>query len=142
MNVRSQSMERIRQLNPVLPDIIVSQLVMFAVGEIVILLCAPYKMALALGYAAGIIYVIFSVVNITLVLDKAVYYEERGAMARTLGGYFLRIFVLGIVEVILYQAGGLPSVFMSLAAMATMKVSAYLQPFTHKIIKKLNKKGG
>lgn len=135
-------MERIRQINPVLPDLVISQIVLMILGETIILLLLPNKLEISIGYAVGIIYVIFSFINITLVLEKAMYYEERGATVRTVSGYFLRFILLIVIEIIMYYLLGLNAVFAVLIAMLSMKVSAYLQPLTHKVIKKLNRKGG
>lgn len=134
-------MERLKQLNPILPDLMVSQLAVLVLGELIILALLPYKFALALGWILGTIFVIFSLIHMAKVWERAVYYEEKGAMVRTVGGYFVRLLVLFVLFVAVYFAGGLHGVFSMILSIFTMKVSAYLQPFTHKFMTIMQRKG-
>ena len=121
-------MERLRSLNPVLPDMLLLQTLFLAVGEILIFVIGINVTSIAAGYAGGIIYSMISMYHMASVIDKAVYYEEKGAVARTLGGFFIRVLVLCIMEIVLCYAGGVTAMFASIAAMFTTKVSAYIQP--------------
>lgn len=135
-------MERLRQLNPVLPDIMISQLALLAAGELLIACLNTGRLAIGIGYAAGVIYSVVSAIHMASVMEKAMYYEEKGAVVRTVGGYLIRIAALFVIEFALYCVGGVISMFASLAAMFTMKVSAYFQPVTHKLLNKIKGKGG
>ncbi|MEE0058015.1 MAG: hypothetical protein U0J42_06805 [[Bacteroides] pectinophilus] len=135
-------MERLRSLNPVLPDMLLLQTLFLAVGEILIFVIGINVTSIAAGYAGGIIYSMISMYHMASVIDKAVYYEEKGAVARTLGGFFIRVLVLLIMEIVLYYAGGVMAMFASIAAMFTTKVSAYIQPVTNKFLHKIKRKGG
>lgn len=135
-------MGRLKQLNPVLPELIIMQFILLVAGVAVIIFAGINAFAVSLGYAAGSIYSVVAIIHMAVIIDRAVYYEEKGAVARTVGGYFARLFMLLVIEVLLYQAGGVTSVFASMAGMFTVKVSAYLQPFTHKLFKKIKGKGG
>ena len=93
--------ERLRSLNPVLPDMLLLQTLFLAVGEILIFVIGINVTSIAAGYAGGIIYSMISMYHMASVIDKAVYYEEKGAVARTLGGFFIRVLVLFIMEIVL-----------------------------------------
>ena len=133
--------ERLRSLNPVLPDMILLKTMFLAVLEILKLDIGINVTSIAAGYAGGIIYSMISMYHMASVIDKAVYYEEKGAVARTLGGFFIRVLVLFIMEIVLSYAGGVPAMFASIAAMFTTKVSAYIQPVTNKFLHKIKIKG-
>lgn len=135
-------MERIRQLNSVLPDLIATQFIWLIIGSAAIVCAGINVPSILPGYAVGSIYSAVSIVHMAVIMNKAMYYEEKGAVARTLGGYFVRLFLLFAMEAVLYFAGGISSVFASIAGMFMMKVSAYIQPFTHKLFKKIKGKGG
>lgn len=135
-------MERLKRLNPVLPELIIAQFVWMVVGTAGIICVGINALSISLGYIAGSIYSIVSIIHMAVIMDRAMYYEEKGAVARTLGGYFARLFMLLVVEVILYTACGIDAVFASIAGIFMMKVSAYIQPFTNKLFKKIKGKGG
>ena len=135
-------MERLKHLNKALPDMIVSQAVLLVTGEIIILCAGINVFAIGTGYAAGIIYSVVALIHMAVVMDRAMYYEEKGAVARTVGGYFVRLLILIVIEAVLYLTGGITAMFASMAALFTVKVSAYTQPFTHNLIKKFKRKGG
>lgn len=134
--------ERLRSLNPALPDMLLLQVIFLIIGEILIFVVGINVAAMAAGYAGGVIYSMISMYHMASVIDKAVYYEEKGAVARTLGGFFIRMLILLIMEIVLYYACGVTAMFASIAAMFTTKVSAYIQPVTNKFLHKINRKGG
>lgn len=135
-------MERLKHLNQALPEMIISQAVLLVIGEVIILCVGINTFAVGTGYAAGIIYSVISLIHMAVVMDRAMYYEEKGAVTRTVGGYFVRLLIFAAVEAALYKAGGVTAMFSSIAALFTVKVSAYIQPFTHSLLKKIKGKGG
>lgn len=136
-------MGRLKSLNPVLPDLMITLIGLLALGETVIVLFLPLKRELALGYATGALYSMAALIHMTVVLDRAVYYEDKGAIARTIGGFLVRTLIFILLECLMYLAGDVTAMLaMLISSMFTMKVSAYLQPFTHRVLEKLNRKGG
>jgi hypothetical protein len=129
-------MGKLRSLNPVLPELIFAHAIMLVAGELVIVLFLPHKAALGAGWLVGTLYAVFSLVNMAENLDKAAYSQQKQAVIYVIGGYLVRLLVMLLLEAALFYVWDLPGMFSGLAAMFSMKVSAHMQPLTHKLILK------
>lgn len=131
--------ERMKELNEALPDILVLDLIYLILGEAVIFLVLPEPRIYAVGFFAGVLYAVFGTFHMSFRIRKVVY--GRTNSSRTLVvGYFLRLAVMLALFAVLYIFN-IGDLLCTLIGMFAMKVSAYLQPFTHRAISKICKKG-
>lgn len=140
MNDRCNEMtERMRELNEALPDILLLDLVYLILGEAVILLFVPKPFVYAFGFFAGVLYAVFGAFHMSFRIRRVVY--GRANSSRTLVvGYFVRLAVMLVLFAVLYIFN-MGDLVCALIGMFAMKVSAYLQPFTHRVFSKIYKKG-
>ena len=131
-------LSKIRGLNEALPGVFLLDVVYLLIGELIILLFVPDKRLCAVGFLAGVIYSVFCSVQMSYKIRKVVF-GMASATKTYLLGYFLRLAVMIVLFAILYilDWGDLLSALMG---MFSMKVSAYLQPFTDKFLTKIKKR--
>ena len=120
-------LEKIKELNEALPEVLLVDLLYLVIGEIVILVCFS-DILYATGFLAGVLYSVFSSFQMSFKIRKVVY----------LLGYFIRLAVMFILFAALYIFN-LGNLVCALIGMFAMKVSAYLQPFTHRLTAKIKK---
>ncbi len=107
-------------------------------AEIIICIIADRILYETIGFICGTAAAVFFVIHMAIAIDDSVYMGEKGALNHIRKGYIIRILVLiaVILAVFFLKLGGMVSFLFGLAS---LKVSAYLQPLTHKIIKNLRK---
>lgn len=113
-------------------------------GALIQLVCVfiPYSLAdLSLGLWIGVAIAIGMGAHMDMVIERSVSgLTEKQAMhlmrMNSMGRYFFVVLAFGLVLV--YKIGNPLACF---AGVMTLKVAAYTQPFTHKIIMKLKIKG-
>ncbi len=129
-------LNKIKELNEALPGMMLLDFLYLCIGELVILLFIP-NMEYAVGLLAGVLYAVFGSFQMSHQIRKVVY-GRANARKTYLIGYFIRLAVMIIVFAILYifHIGDL---LCALIGMFSMKVSAYLQPLTHKLYNKIKK---
>ena len=88
----------------------------------------------AIGFLAGVIYSVFATFHMSSGIRKIVYggAESRATM---IIGYLIRLLVMLILFVLLYFLN-IGDLLCAVIGMFSMKVAAYLQPFTDKLITK------
>lgn len=125
---------RIKELNEALPEVFLVDFLYLLVGEIIIFIFVPDRQICAAGFLAGVIYSVFSSVHMSFRIRKIVFGHANESKT-LLVGYFIRLTVMLIMFAVLYvfHIGDLLS---ALIGMFSMKVSAYLQPLTNKILTK------
>ncbi len=114
-------------------ELIIGDIVFFIVGEIVILLCASRKIYVSLGFLLGVLISVFMTFSMAIAIEQAMCLNESGAdkhvkkttLFRMLAAYVMLILV-GIFD--------LGNIVAAVAGIMALKVSAYLQPFTHKVL--------
>ncbi|MDO5402681.1 MAG: hypothetical protein Q4F11_04505 [Eubacteriales bacterium] len=133
--------EKLRELNDALPEMLFIDIVYLILGELIICLAAPdnLKSVWAVGFLAGVIYSVFGTFQLSFRIRKVVY-GGGNTTAVLLVGYMIRLGMLLAVLVTLYLTGW-GDMLAALAGMFSMKVAAYSQPFTNKFLSKINKKG-
>lgn len=98
----------------------------------------PDKPGYALGIALGVLLAAFSVWHMKKTLDVALSLNEKGAASYATTRNLIRYGVIIIVfALIMYTRVVNP--LAAFLGLMSMKVAAYLQPFTHKLIIKLVK---
>ena len=102
--------------------------------RIIIIALVPNTMRCAIGFLAGVIYSVFATFHMSSGIRKIVYggAESRATM---IIGYLIRLLVMLILFVLLYFLN-IGDLLCAVIGMFSMKVAAYLQPFTDKLITK------
>ena len=127
-------LDRIIDINPSIPGMLIINLIYLILGEIIIIALVPNTMRCAIGFLAGVIYSVFATFHMSSGIRKIVYggAESRATM---IIGYLIRLLVMLILFVLLYFLN-IGDLLCAVIGMFPMKVAAYLQPFTDKLITK------
>ncbi len=133
-------MKRLLYLNPKLPSMLLAQGLYLIVCEAVIILALPHKLSCGVSFFAGVLYGFFATVHISYVINQMMYLPDKAAVRKSLGGFAIRLAVLLLIMFGCYFLGT-DAMLAVLAGIFSMKVSAYIQPFTDKLIQKNTKKG-
>ena len=126
-------LERVKQVNESLPGMFLVEGLFFIIGAIVIIFAVPdNKLYCISGLSFGVLYAAFSSFHMSLVIRKVIYSNETGSKSYLLG-YLIRLLVMVAVFLVLFLLhAGNP--ICALIGMFSMKVAAYIEPFTHKLI--------
>lgn len=131
----------LRRLNDALPGLVLGILVYGVVVELVGVWFVEDKLRYTTGLGIGIILACGMAINMAAVLQDAVeVYGESGARNRIIAKSVLRYLAVVIVFFVMmkWNLGNFIAAFIGVLG---LKVSAYLQPFAHKFISKLQGRG-
>lgn len=131
----------LKRLNDVLPELVLGIIVYGIVVELAGVWFVEDKLRYTTGLLIGIALACGMAINIASVLRDAVeIYGEAHAQRRIVAKSVLRYLIVLIVFLIMmnFELGNLFTAFIGVLG---LKVSAYLQPFTHKAIQKLKGRG-
>lgn len=131
----------LRRLNDALPELILGIVVYGVLAELIGVWFVTDKVRYSTGLLIGITLAVGMAVHIAVVIRDAVeLYGERGAGNKVIGKSVLRYVVVVIVFFVMmkFRLGSLFSAFIGVLG---LKIAAYLQPFTHKVILKLQGRG-
>lgn len=140
-------MDRIRiekmfkRLNDALPGLLLGILVYGVLVELVGVWFVDDKLRFTSGLVIGIALACGMAINIAVVLQDAVdVYGESRAQAKIVSKSVLRYAVIVVVFFIMmkFNLGNIYSAFIGVIG---LKISAYLQPFAHKCIQKIQGRG-
>lgn len=137
----NQTNSMLKRLNDALPGLVLGILIYGALVELIGVWFVSDKLRFSTGLAIGIALACGMAVNIAVVLRDAVdIYGTSHAQARVIAKSVLRYVVVVIVFYFMmkWNVGNLFSAFIGVMG---LKVSAYLQPFAHKLITKLKGRG-
>ena len=105
------------------------------IGTIIILALAKEEHTYWLGFIVGIIMSVFYIMHMNSSLEKALDMDEKSALNKIRKSYAIRIVAsLAVMLICIYIDLANP-IFM-LIGLTSMKVAAYLQPFTDKLIRR------
>ncbi|MCI8300587.1 MAG: hypothetical protein HFI69_09580 [Lachnospiraceae bacterium] len=130
----------LRRINPVLPELLAGILLYGIVLQLTGMWFVDDRQQYAAGLWAGIVLAMGMAVNMAVViLDAVDAMASKGAAVRTGLWSVLRYVVIvgAFAGVWYFEAGNLLVMFLGLMG---LKVSAYLQPFLHKIILQIQKR--
>ena len=85
--------DRIKELNEVLPEVFLVDLLYLLAGELVIWFLVPNKQMCAVGFLMGVVYSIFSSVHMSFRIRKIVYGHANESKTLLIG-YFIRLAVM------------------------------------------------
>ena len=128
----------LRRINDALPELVLGILIYGIVVELAGVWFVTDKLRYSSGLLIGISLAVGMAINIAVVIRDAVeIYGEDGAKMRVIIKSVLRYLIVVVVFFVMmkYNLGNLFSAFIGVLG---LKISAYLQPFTHKVILKLN----
>lgn len=135
----------IAQQNPMLVNLIGGCIIYYVAGVVIssaiILRFAPHNLfSYIAGFTLGVIFSVFQVVHMFIgiqgMLEEG---EEKHALMRSLKRYAIRILLLIVIYLLVLYFLGLESVLMTVIGMMGLKVAAYIQPFTDKLVSKILK---
>ena len=93
--------DRIKELNEVLPEVFLVDLLYLLAGELVIWFLVPNKQMCAVGFFMGVVYSIFSSVHMSFRIRKIVYGHANESKTLLIG-YFIRLAVMLVLFTVLY----------------------------------------
>ena len=130
----------LRRINDALPELVLGILIYGVIVELAGVWFVADKLRYSSGLLIGISLAVGMAINIAVVIRDAVeIYGEDGAKNRVIIKSVLRYLIVVIVFFVMmkYNLGNLFSAFIGVLG---LKISAYLQPFTHRTILKLHGK--
>ena len=131
----------LRRINDALPGLVLGIVIYGIVVEVVGVWFVEDKLRYSTGLLIGISLAIGLAVNIAVVIRDAVeIYGADGARTRLIIKSVLRYLVVVIVFFVMMKFN-LGNLFTAFIGVLGLKVSAYLQPFAHKVILKLQGRG-
>lgn len=130
----------LRRINDALPELVLGILIYGIIVELAGVWFVADKLRYSSGLLIGISLAVGMAINIAVVIRDAVeIYGEDGAKNRVIIKSVLRYLIVVVVFFMMmkYNLGNLFSAFIGVLG---LKISAYLQPFTHRTILKLQGK--
>ena len=131
----------LRRINDVLPELVLGIVIYGIIVEFVGVWFVADKLRYSTGLLIGISLAIGMAINIAVVIRDAVeIYGEDGAKNKVIIKSVLRYLIVVVVFFVMmkFRLGNLFTAFIGVLG---LKVSAYLQPFTHKVILRLQGRG-
>ena len=131
----------LRRINDVLPELVLGIVIYGLIIEFAGVWFVADKLRYSTGLLIGISLAIGMAINIAVVIRDAVeIYGENGAQNRVIIKSVLRYLIVVVIFFAMMKFN-LGNLFTAFIGVLGLKVSAYLQPFTHKVILKLQGRG-
>ena len=131
----------LRRINDVLPELVLGIVIYGMLVEFAGVWFVADKLRYSTGLLIGISLAIGMAINIAVVIRDAVeIYGEDGAKNRVIIKSVLRYLIVVVVFFVMMKFN-LGNLFTAFIGVLGLKVSAYLQPFTHKVILRLQGRG-
>ena len=130
--------------NPTCKELLVGLGACLVLGIVIIGVFVPghLKWECVLGYLIGVAVAILMVLHMTYALEQAVCMNEHGAEIHVRKTTAIRMLVVYAIFITI-GIMGFCNILAALAGIMTLKVAAYLQPITHKVLANKNSgKGG
>ncbi len=107
---------------------------------VILLIVISSDIQVPIGFLIGALYAQGIVIHMALSIEDSIRMKEDDALKYTRKNYIFRFIILIIIFLLMFflKFGNLVS---ALFGIMTLKVSAYLQPFTNKVITKFTSKG-
>ena len=130
---------------PMAAELLLGECIYFIVGEIIILTVTGIffkesMLSWGIGFLEGVLIAAAIMIHMAVSVEDSVAMLEDEALKHTRINYIIRMVVVVIVFllIIFLKLGDIVAALFGLMA---LKVSAYIQPFTHKIYEKFISKG-
>lgn len=114
-------------------ELVVGDVIYYIIGQILILIFAEKRMYISLGFALGVIISLLMTIHMTIAIEQAMCFKETRADVHIKKTTAIRM-ILCFIALIIIGVTGIGDIVATLFGVMALKVSAYLQPFTHKVL--------
>lgn len=122
-------------------ELLIGNFIYYIIGQIIVLLTFRRKLYVSLGFTAGFLISVFMIIHMTIALEQAMCFNEKGADRHIRKTTAIRM-LISMAALILIGITDIGNIVAALFGIMALKVSAYLQPFTHKVLaRKSTEKG-
>lgn len=128
--------EKLKESNRTLLEMQTGLLLWGLICQIVGMLFVTDQLYYARGLWFGIVFAMISTVHMYRTLDRALDFDEEGARKIIFRGYLIR-YVLFVVILFIIMITEVMNPLVVFMAYMGLKVTAYLQPITHKVFNKM-----
>lgn len=122
-------------------ELVIGDMIYYIIGQILILIFTNEKLYNSIGYAYGVMLSVMMVIHMSISIEQAMCFNEKGADKHVKKTAVIRLVVCGIALIIFAALASKCIVGMLFGIMA-LKVSAYIQPLTHKVLARKSKRKG
>lgn len=129
-------MNKFKHLSSVLLEMLIVDILYLIIGETVILIFLPDKEFYAIGFFIGVNISVFDTIHMKLAMEKSLHRLEKSAVKSSVFAYAIRMLIIAVIFVGMYFCG-IGDILTALIGMFALKLSAYLQPLSHKVLKKV-----
>lgn len=129
-----------RNINRTVWELLLGILLSGIIFEILGTMIAREKLYYSIGLGIGVLLAVFMTFSINSSVEQAVDRDENGAKVKMITSYIIRTAVVLAAVLItgLTETGSLVGLLLGIM---TLKVAAYIQPYTHKFLKTIDKGG-
>lgn len=139
-----------RKVNPMMIDLVLGIIFFGILGSFIIIglyvASVPVEsffddslLQIMIGYLTGILFSVILIIHMTASVERSLELGEHGALKHTRIMYIIRIVALVAVYAVMLIFG-IGNVFSMLFGLFSLKLSAYIQPITHKMTSRLRTK--
>lgn len=114
-------------------ELVVGDVIYYILGQILILIFAKKRIYVSVGFALGVIISLLMTIHMTITVEQAMCFKETRADVHIKKTTAIRM-ILCFIALILIGITGIGDIVATLFGVMALKVSAYLQPFTHKVL--------
>lgn len=130
------------KINRMGKELLIGNIIYYIIGQIIILCVAERKFYISFGFFLGVLISTCMVIHMAVVIEQAMCFNEKGAETHIRKTTAIRM-VLVMVALIIIGLTDIGNIVAAVMGVMALKVSAYLQPFTHKVlVRKSKEKGG
>lgn len=122
-------------------ELIIGDVIYYIIGQIIILLFTKHKLCHSIGYAYGVLLSMGMVIHMTISLEQAMCFNEKGADKHVKKTAFIRLLV-AFAALVIFAALATDCIVGMMFGIMALKVSAYIQPLTHKVLARKSKGKG
>ncbi len=139
-----------RKVNPMMIDLVLGIIFFGILGSFIIIglyvASVPVEsffddslLQIMIGYLTGILFSVILIIHMTASVERSLELGEHGALKHTRIMYIIRMVALVAVYAVMLIFG-IGNVFSMLFGLFSLKLSAYIQPITHKMTSRLRTK--
>lgn len=122
-------------------ELLIGNICYYSIGQVLIFIFANNrsKLSLSLGFIVGVLMSVAMVIHMTISLEQAMHIGENGGSQYLQKHTGIRLAIILIILIVI-AATNVFNVLATFVGIMALKVSAYLQPLTHKVLVRKNKK--
>ncbi|MEG1847950.1 MAG: ATP synthase subunit I [Lachnospiraceae bacterium] len=129
--------KRLKEMNSALPELLTGILAFGIVCELVGVWFVTDKLGFSLGLFLGVLLALGMAIHMALTLDTAVNMEQSSAEKKVRLSGIARYLII-IIVFILVMVTHIANPLAAFLGVMSLKVAAYLQPFTHRVGERLH----